>query len=40
MMGPIQDKLLTGIAGTVVVVAWAVVLAIVGVELLKRRDVN
>jgi hypothetical protein len=40
MMGPIEDKLLPGIAGTVVVIAWAIVLAIVGVELLKRRDVS
>jgi hypothetical protein len=40
MMGPIEDKLLPGVAGTVVVVLWAVVLGIVGVALLKRRDVN
>jgi hypothetical protein len=40
MMGPIEDKLLPGNAGTLVVVAWALVLAIVGVALLKRRDVS
>jgi ABC-2 type transport system permease protein len=40
MMGPIQDKLLSGIAGTVVTVAWAVVLGFIGVALLKRRDVS
>ena len=40
MMGPIQDKLLPGNAGTAIVVAWAVVLAIGGVALLKRRDVS
>lgn len=40
MMGPIQDKLLPGNAGTAVVVAWALVLAFAGVALLKRRDVS
>jgi ABC-2 type transport system permease protein len=40
MMGPIQEKLLPGNAGTVIVVAWAAVLGIVGVALLKRRDVT
>jgi ABC-type transport system involved in multi-copper enzyme maturation permease subunit len=40
MMGPIQDKLLPGNAGTLVTVAWALVLAVVGVALLKRRDVS
>ena len=40
MMGPIQDKLLPGNAGTLVTVAWAFVLAVVGVALLKRRDVS
>lgn len=40
MMGPIQDKLLPGVAGTLVTVAWALVLAIVGIALLKRRDVS
>jgi ABC-2 type transport system permease protein len=40
MMGPIQDKLLPGYAGTVVTVAWVVVLSIAGVTLLKRRDVS
>jgi ABC-2 type transport system permease protein len=40
MMGPIQDKLLPGDTGTLVVVAWALVLAVIGVTLLKRRDVS
>jgi ABC-2 type transport system permease protein len=40
MMGPIQDKLLPGVAGTLVTVAWALVLAIIGVAMLKRRDVS
>lgn len=40
MMGPIEDKLLPGNAGTVIVVAWALVLAMAGVALLKRRDVS
>ena len=40
MMGPIQDKLLPGDVGTLVTVAWALALAIIGVALLKRRDVS
>ncbi len=40
MMGPIEDKLLPGNVGTLVVVAWSLVLAIIGMALLKRRDVN
>lgn len=40
MMGSIQDKLLPGNVGTLVVVAWAVVLGIAGIALLKRRDVT
>jgi ABC-2 type transport system permease protein len=40
MMGPIQTQLLPGDAGTIVVVAWAVVLASAGFAMLKRRDVN
>jgi len=40
MMGPIQDKLLPGSTGTIVVVAWVLVLAFIGVTLLKRRDVS
>jgi ABC-type transport system involved in multi-copper enzyme maturation permease subunit len=40
MMGPIENKLLSGNAGTAVVVAWVLVLAVVGVALLKRRDVS
>jgi ABC-type transport system involved in multi-copper enzyme maturation permease subunit len=40
MMGPIQEKLLPGNAATAVVIAWAVVLSLIGVELLKRRDVS
>jgi hypothetical protein len=40
MMGPIQDKLLPGDVGTLVTVAWAIVLALIGVALLKRRDVS
>ncbi len=40
MMGPIQDKLLPGNVGTLVTIAWALVLAIIGVALLKRRDVT
>jgi ABC-2 type transport system permease protein len=40
MMGPIQDKLLPGNVGTLVTVAWALVLAVVGIALLKRRDVS
>jgi hypothetical protein len=40
MMGPIQSNLLPGNAGTLVVVAWVLVLAIAGVALLKRRDIS
>lgn len=40
MMGPIQDKLLPGDVGTVVTVLWALALALIGVALLKRRDVS
>lgn len=40
MMGPIQDKLLPGNAGAVVTVGWALVLAIIGMSLLRRRDVS
>ena len=40
MMGPIQDKLLPGNAGAVVTVGWALVLAIIGMALLRRRDVS
>ncbi len=40
MMGSIQDKLLPGNVGTLVVVAWAVVPGIAGIALLKRRDVT
>ena len=40
MMGPIQDRLLPGNAGTVVVIVWATVLGIAGVALLKGRDVT
>jgi ABC-type transport system involved in multi-copper enzyme maturation permease subunit len=40
MMGHIADKLLPGNAGTAVVVAWALILASVGVTLLKGRDVS
>jgi ABC-2 type transport system permease protein len=40
MMGPIQDKLLPGNAGTLVTVAWVLVLSIIGVVLLKRRDIS
>jgi ABC-2 type transport system permease protein len=40
MMGPIQTQLLPGDAGTIVVVTWAVVLALAGFVMLKRRDVN
>jgi len=40
MMGHIEDKLLPGNAGTAVVVAWALILASVGVALLKGRDVS
>jgi ABC-type transport system involved in multi-copper enzyme maturation permease subunit len=40
MMGPLQPKLLPGNVGTVVVVAWALVLTGVGAWMLDRRDVN
>ncbi len=40
MMGTIQDKLLPGNVGTLVVLAWAVVLGGAGIAMLKRRDVN
>jgi len=40
MMGPLQDKLLPGDVGTAVVIAWAVVLGVVGLVMLKRRDVS
>ena len=39
-MGPIQNKLLPGNAGFVVTVGWVVVLAIIGMSLLRRRDVS
>jgi ABC-type transport system involved in multi-copper enzyme maturation permease subunit len=40
IMGPIQNKLLPGNAGVVVTVGWALVLAIIGMSLLRRRDVS
>lgn len=40
MMGPVEDKLLSGSVGSAVVVAWVLVLAVVGMTLLKRRDVS
>ena len=40
MMGRIQPSMLAGDVGAVVVVGWCVVLALVGVVMLKRRDVN
>jgi uncharacterized membrane protein len=40
MMGPIQDKLLPGNAGILVVMGWVAVLAIIGMSLLRRRDVS
>jgi hypothetical protein len=40
MMGPIQNKLLPGSAGVTVTVGWALVLAIIGMSLLRRRDVT
>jgi ABC-2 type transport system permease protein len=40
IMGPIQNKLLPGNAGLVVTVGWALVLAIVGMSLLRRRDIS
>jgi len=40
MMGPIQNKLLPGNAGVLTMVAWPLVLAIIGMSLLRRRDVS
>jgi len=40
MMGNVQDKLLPGNAGTLVTVGWALVLSVVGLVLLKRRDIS
>ena len=40
MMGRIQPSMLAGDVGAVVVVGWCVVLALVGVMMLQRRDVN
>ena len=40
MMGSIQDKQLPGDVGVMVVVAWALTLAVVGLALLRRRDVT
>ncbi len=40
MMGTIQDKLLPGDVGTLVVIAWVLVLSVAGIALLRRRDVN
>jgi hypothetical protein len=40
MMGQIQDKLLPGNVGTIVTVAWVLLLAVVGVAQLRRRDVS
>ncbi|MGC2175582.1 MAG: hypothetical protein WA614_08985 [Acidimicrobiales bacterium] len=40
MMGPIQDKLLPGNAGVAVTVGWVVLLGIIGMSLLRRRDVS
>lgn len=40
IMGPIQNKLLPGSAGLVVTVGWGLVLAIVGMSLLRRSDVS
>ena len=40
MMGPLQDRLLPGNVGALVVVAWTLALAVAGVVLVKRRDVN
>jgi len=39
-MGPIQDKLLPGNAGVAVTVGWVVLLGIIGMSLLRRRDVS
>jgi ABC-type transport system involved in multi-copper enzyme maturation permease subunit len=40
IMGPIENKLLPGNAGVVVTVGWALVLAVIGMSLLRRRDVS
>jgi ABC-2 type transport system permease protein len=40
MVGPIQDKLLPGNVGTLVMVAWVLALSGAGVALLARRDIN
>ena len=40
MIGPIQDKLLPGNAGVAVTVGWVVLLGIIGMSLLRRRDVS
>ncbi len=40
MMGSIQDQQLPGDVGVLVVVAWALTLAVVGLALLRRRDVT
>jgi ABC-2 type transport system permease protein len=40
MMGPIQNKLLPGSAGVLLMVAWPLALAIIGMSLLRRRDVT
>lgn len=40
MMGQIEPKLLAGDVGAVVLIAWCLGLAGIGMVLLKRRDVN
>jgi hypothetical protein len=40
IMGPIQNKQLPGNAGLAVTMGWALVLAIIGMSLLRRRDVS
>ena len=40
MMGPIQNKLLPGSAGVLIMVAWPLALAIIGISLLRRRDIT
>jgi ABC-2 type transport system permease protein len=40
IMGPIQNKLLPGNAGAVVTVGWVLVLAVIGMSMLRRRDVS
>jgi ABC-2 type transport system permease protein len=40
MMGPIQNKLLPGNVGVAVTVGWALVLSVIGMSLLRRRDVS